>query len=142
MSRFVALVSATLIATLMGCAENQRKAESPKEEPKVEKKAEKKSWSAASCTGIDHLSEFDGMAAAQLEEALGQPRKKESFLRGERKEEFHILLEKIYPLSKEGNAKVPLQEWTWTEGKCQLTVWLHKPKDAWTAFENSRYSAT
>lgn len=138
------LVSSLVLTMLIGCAEKPREqsAGSEQEASKMQEKQEKKSWSAGSCTGIDHLKELDGLTGEKLEETLGTAGKKDSFLRGERQEEFHVLLENTYPLKKEGNAEVPLREWTWTEGKCKLTVWLHQVNGQWTAFENSRYSAT
>lgn len=106
-----------------------------------ETKTSKKTWTTSPCTGIVHLPEFDGLASAELEAQLGVPRKKESFLRSERQDEFHVLLENVYPMKKAENREVPLQEWTWTEKDCQLTVWLHKVNGSWTSFVNSRYSA-
>ncbi|MCC6341312.1 MAG: hypothetical protein IT166_03880 [Bryobacterales bacterium] len=106
------------------------------------KATKSKAWAKSPCTGIVHLPELDRLTPAELEEQLGAPRKKEPFLRGERQDEFHVVLENFYPLTKAGNRDVPLREWTWTEKDCQLTVWLHKVSGRWISFVNSRYSAT
>ncbi len=106
------------------------------------KETKRKTWAKSPCTGIVHLPELDRLTPAELEAQLGAPRNKESFPRGERQDEFHVLLENFYPLKKAGNRDVPLQEWTWTEKDCQLTVWLHEVSGRWISFVNSRYSAS
>jgi hypothetical protein len=100
-----------------------------------------KDWAASDCTDVTKLTGLDGQTDAALGEMLGAPSRKDTFLLGERQDEFHVALQNHYPLTVAANAAVQLQEWTWEKGACRLTVWLHKPAASWVALENLRYPA-
>jgi hypothetical protein len=143
-----------LAVTLSSCAppENQaadrRKAASRKgeasasqEASRMKKQAVKVEWAKGPCASTSQLPELKGLTAEEVTARLGEAERKESFLLGERQDEFHVVLQNTFPLSKRGNRKLPIQEWTWTKGTCRLTVWLHEEKGVWKSFENSRYPA-
>ena len=98
-----------------------------------------KDWAAGDCTDVTRLSGLDGQSDTELDRMFGAPARKETFRLGEKPDEFHVSLQNHYPLSVAGNAKVQVQEWTWENGKCRLTVWLHKPAANWVVLENLRY---
>jgi hypothetical protein len=99
-------------------------------------------WANGPCTSIDRVGELIGLTTAEIETILGRPERKEEFLLGDRPDEFHIVLQNTYPLTKAQNAKVKIEEWTWTSGPCRLTVWFHHERETWKSFESSRYSST
>jgi hypothetical protein len=96
-------------------------------------------WAAGDCTDVTRLSGLDGQSDTELDRMFGAPARKVTFRLGEKPDEFHVSLQNHYPLSVAGNAKVQVQEWTWENGKCRLTVWLHKPAANWVVLENLRY---
>jgi hypothetical protein len=96
-------------------------------------------WAAGDCTDVTRLSGLDGQSDTELDRMFGAPARKEAFRLGEKPDEFHVSLQNHYPLSVAANAKVQVQEWTWENGKCRLTVWLHKPAATWVVLENLRY---
>jgi len=98
-------------------------------------------WAKGPCEGVDRIPALNGLTAEEVTARLGPSGTQQSFLMGERQDEFHIVLQNTYPLSKPANHKVAIREWTWTQGSCRLTVWFHKVKDVWKSFENSRYSS-
>lgn len=139
----VLLTAACLVSCAEeGAAQSARRNRKQESSEMKQDKGGKKSWAESPCTGIKRLAEYDGLTERDLEAKLGAPRAKESYLREERQDEFHVVLENVYPLKKAENRKVPLQEWTWREKDCQLTVWLHQEGGVWKSFLNSRYSAT
>src|SRR5262249_29525094 len=122
MTRIAVPALALLLASFSGCAapggagaQTARETERKQGQESSPMKQSKKTWVKEPCTGIAHLAEFNNLSADDLEAQLGAPKKKESFRRGERQDEFHILLENTYPVKKAENKEVPLQEWTWTE---------------------------
>jgi hypothetical protein len=108
----------------------------------TDSKPAKMEWASGPCTGVDQLPKLNGLAIKEIETLLGPAGRKETFLLGERQDELHVAIQNTYPLSKPENAKVSIQEMTWTQGPCKLTVWFHKVKGTWKTFENVRYSAT
>jgi hypothetical protein len=107
-----------------------------------ESKPAKMQWSSKTCTGIDQLPKLNGLGVKEVEALLGPAGRKDTFLLGERQDELRVMLQNTYPLSKPENAKVLIQEMSWTQGACKLTVWFHKVKNTWKSFENARYSAS
>jgi hypothetical protein len=89
---------------------------------------------------VSRVAGLDGRTGAQVAEMLGAPERKETFRLGDRPDEFHITLQNHYPLTNAANRGVEIQEWTWTEGKCRLTLWLHRKGGDWVALENIRYA--
>jgi hypothetical protein len=83
------------------------------------------------------MSELHGLTAAKLVEKLGEPASKESFRVGERQDEFHVQIQNTYRLPEA--AQVVVQEWTWLDGTCMLTVWLHDTPEGWAAFASLRW---
>ena len=102
----------------------------------------KTDWAKGPCTKVEPVPSLNGLSLKEAEETLGPAGRKDSFLMGERQDELHVALQNTYPLSKPENAKVPLQELTWTQGGCRLTMWFHKVKDTWKSFENVRSSSS
>lgn len=63
----------------------------------------------------------------------------ESLRLEERVAEFHIALQNTYPMTEPQNARVQIQELTWVNADCRLTLWFHLRDGAWQAFENLRW---
>jgi hypothetical protein len=99
-----------------------------------------KDWASGKCDGVSRVDGLDGQTDAQIAQTLGEPQRKETFRLGDRPDEFHITLQNHYPLRNAANRDVQIQEWTWTEGKCRLTLWLHQKGGGWVALENIRYA--
>jgi hypothetical protein len=97
-------------------------------------------WASGPCDGVTRVDGLVGRTDAQIVETLGEPERRETFRLGERPDEFHISLQNFYPLSEPANAKVQVQELTWTKGKCRLTVWLHNKGGNWVGLDSIRYS--
>jgi len=70
---------------------------------------------------------------------LGSPAKRLEYTMAEAGDEFRIELQNTYPLTKPENRGVRIHEWTWNRGDERLTVWFHKPADAWRAFHLMRW---
>ncbi|HET9902599.1 MAG TPA: hypothetical protein VFQ27_02720 [Xanthobacteraceae bacterium] len=100
-----------------------------------------KDWASGNCDGVSRVAGLDGRTAAQVAQMLGEPQNRETFRLGDRPDEFHITLQNHYPLHNPANRNVEIQEWTWAEGRCKLTVWLHRKGGEWVALENIRYAA-
>jgi hypothetical protein len=100
-----------------------------------------KDWASEGCEGVTKVSGLDGQSAERIAKLLGEPERKETFRLGERPDEFHVMLQNHYPLTKTANAMVEIQEWTWSKGDCRLTLWLHKKGTDWVGLENVRYPA-
>jgi len=96
-------------------------------------------WSGGSCDTVNRLPELLGLGVAELVKRLGPPEHKELFRLSERQDEFHIELQNTYPLTVPENANLELQEWSWSQGDCRLTVWLHRVEGAWRSFDNVRW---
>jgi len=96
-------------------------------------------WSGGSCDTVSRLPKLLELGVVELDRRLGPPERKESFRLGERQHEFHIALQNTYPLTVPENANLVLQEWSWSQGDCRLTVWLHRVEGAWRSFENLRW---
>lgn len=96
-------------------------------------------WSGGSCDTVSRLPGFPELGVAELERRLGPPERKESFRLEERQHEFHIALQNTYPLTVPENANLELQEWSWSQGDCRLTVWLHRIEGEWRSFEHLRW---
>ena len=76
---------------------------------------------------------------ARAESRFGTPLSKESFRLEERVDEFHIALQNTYPMTEPKNASVQLQELTWANADCRLTIWFHLRDGTWRSFENLRW---
>lgn len=85
------------------------------------------------CEGLGFSFEVQGLSQQQVRERFGAPARQEEYRAEERGGEFYLAIEHTYPQSDPANHEVPIQEWTWTSGDCILTVWFHRPGDAWVA---------
>ena len=99
-------------------------------------------WAVVPCTRVEALPGLKGLGEGEIESLFGRAQAQSSFLLGERLDEFHIVLQNTYPLSKPKNRELPVREWTWSKGDCKLTVWFHEVNKTWSVFENSRYPAS
>ena len=98
--------------------------------------AERIKWASGSCGETRQLLEVLRIGSTELERNLGEPERRETFRLGSRQDEFHVQLQNTYPLSVPENADVELAEWTWSEGECRLTVWLHRREQGWQSFDS------
>lgn len=96
-------------------------------------------WSLPSCDRAGPLPNLVGLELARAKSRFGTPMSHESFRLEERLDEFHIALRNTYPMADPKNANVRLQELTWANGECRLTVWFHLRDSSWQSFENLRW---
>ena len=93
-------------------------------------------WNLPSCDRASPLPNLAGLDLARAKSRFGTPVSQESFRLGERVDEFHVALRNTYPMTDPQNAYVQLQELTWAEGECRLTIWFHLREGVWQSFEN------
>jgi hypothetical protein len=97
-------------------------------------------WADGPCPGVRSLAPLNGKTQAALSAEFGPAAKRLAFRMGERTDEFRIVLQNHFPLSKPENAAIEIEEWTWTSTRCKLTVWFHRVGADWVSVENSLYS--
>lgn len=86
-----------------------------------------------SCTGERRRLYLYSWTQPRVSAQYGPPTKKESYRVVERQGEFYSAIEEIYPTTEPRNLDVPIEEWTWVQGDCRLTVWFHRPDGDWKA---------
>ena len=80
-----------------------------------------------------------GQLREQIEARFGPPAEKRSYRAGDVGGEFYLAIEHTYPATDPKNEAVPIEEWTWKNGDCRLTVWFHNPKGTQEVLDDAFY---
>ena len=96
-------------------------------------------WFDLPHSDVESVPSLHGMTAPAIISQLGEPDEKYQFTMDECGDEFRVTLFNTYPPGLANLSSIEIQEWTWRYSRHRLTVWLHKPNEAWVVLDSCRY---